>query len=177
MKTGKGILILAAAGLVLTSACGRSPAEMPAKPESAAGTLKDFVLKNLAGEEVDTAGFRGKNFLLIVFGATWCPVCVEEIPELKEIHRRYQDHGLVILSVDVQENSRKVAAFAEKNALPYPVLLDETGEVAHRYGVRGIPFLVLADREGRVLYQGYRPRGGLEPLLEKMLAGDPGMKP
>ncbi|MCK9365026.1 MAG: TlpA family protein disulfide reductase [Syntrophales bacterium] len=109
----------------------------------------DFVLKDLAGSSFRLSEQRGKPVLL-VFGTTWCPACREEIPHLKEIYARYAKRGLVVVNIDIRESRDKASSYAEKNNLPYRLLLDEDGAVAESYGIRGVPSLILLDDAGRV---------------------------
>ena len=124
----------------------------------------DFTLNDLQGRKFRLSGNKGKPVLL-VFGATWCPFCREEIPHLKDIYAAYGKKGLVLVGIDIQESRAKVSAFANNYKLPYGLLLDEKAEVAKNYGVQGIPMLVLIDREGRILC---RQCSTVEPLLDQM---------
>jgi peroxiredoxin len=125
----------------------------------------DFTLKDLQGRTFKLSENRGKPVLL-VFGATWCPYCVQEIPRLKEMFAKYTPQGVAIVNIDIQESPAKVARFADKHQLPYRVLLDETATVAKNYGVRGVPNFTLVDKEGLVAC---RQCSSVEPLLDKML--------
>ena len=125
----------------------------------------DFVLKDLQGRVFKLSENRGKPVLL-VFGATWCPYCVQEIPRLKEMFAKYTPQGVAIVNIDIEESQAKVARFADKHKLPYQVLLDETATVANNYGVRGVPNFTLVNKEGLVAC---RQCSSVEPLLDKML--------
>jgi peroxiredoxin len=123
----------------------------------------DFTLKALDGKNIRLSQYRGQVVFLI-FGTTWCPQCRLEIPSFKGIHSRYAPKGLVTLYVDIQESQNKVAAFARKNALPYPTLLDSDGTVAQGYGVLGVPTKILIDRNGKIICWNCR---SFDALLEK----------
>jgi len=56
-----------------------------------------------------------------------------------------------VLNIYINETEKKVAAYAARHALPYPVLPDPDGTAAGRYQVRGVPMLVLVDRRGKIL--------------------------
>lgn len=125
----------------------------------------DFVLKDLQGRKFRLSENMGKPVLLI-FGATWCPYCRDEIPRLKDIYANYGKRGLVILNIDIQESKEKVSRFAASYKLPYRVLLDEKADVAESYGVQGVPTMVLIDKKGMIVCRQCR---SVEPLIEKML--------
>lgn len=125
----------------------------------------DFTLKDLQGRKFKLSEQRGKPVVL-VFGATWCPSCREEIPHLKEIYANYTRKGVVMVNIDIDEPQAQVVRFAEKYKLPYRVLVDERAQVARSYHVRGVPSYILLDKEGRFVC---RECLDVEPLLDKML--------
>jgi peroxiredoxin len=133
--------------------------------EAVVDRAPDFTLKDLQGRNFKLSEHRGKPVLL-VFGATWCPYCVQEIPRLKDMFAKYAPQGVAIVNIDIQESPAKVARFAEKHKLPYRVLLDETASVANNYGVRGVPNFTLLDKNGVVAC---RQCTSVEPLLDRML--------
>ncbi|MFA4915218.1 MAG: TlpA disulfide reductase family protein [Syntrophales bacterium] len=110
----------------------------------------DFVLKDLKDNQFKLSDHRGKPVLLI-FTATWCGYCRTEIPHFKDIYASYEKRGLVMVNIDIQESQERVSQFAAKYSLPYRILLDKTGDVASSYDVRGVPTMVLIDKEGKVL--------------------------
>lgn len=138
-----------------------SPAVIAASP--------DFTLPNLKGENLSLSTFLGKKVVLLVFGATWCPHCRNEIPELKEIYGKFKDKEFVLLSIDIGESKKKVEAFVGENSITYPVLLDEKSEVAQEYKVYGIPTVFLIDRQGKVVFSGSAARGFLVGKIEALL--------
>jgi peroxiredoxin len=126
----------------------------------------DFVLKDLNGRKFRLSDYRGKQPVLIIFGATWCTFCREEIPHFKAIHEAYAKQGLEIVNIDIQESKEKVAKFSAKYGLPYRVLLDEDGAVAGIYDIRGVPSMVLVDQNGNILC---RQCQRVEPIIETLL--------
>ncbi len=127
----------------------------------------DFKLKNLDGETFMLSDCKCKTVLL-VFGATWCPHCRKEIPDLKKAHAEHSDKGLRVVYVDVGESHRKVKSFAKKHQIPYTVLLDEKGEVAQKYGVVGIPFNLVIGPDRKIKYIGYSVPKNLKELIQVM---------
>lgn len=130
-------------------------------------TAPDFSLNDLDGNAVTLSELLGKNTILVVFGATWCPYCVQEIPELKELHKELGEKGLKILAVDIKESETKLKSFAKKHAIPYPTLLDKDGSVAQSYEVYGIPANFLIDKKGKIRSTGTIPSTA---LIKKVMA-------
>jgi len=126
----------------------------------------DFVLRDLNGRRFRLSDFRGKQPVLLIFSATWCTFCRDEIPHFKSIHSAYAKQGLEIVNIDIQESKEKVAKFTAKYGLPYRVLLDEDGTVGGIYDIRGVPSMVLVDPDGNILC---RQCQRVEPLIETLL--------
>lgn len=138
---------------IFLAACGS------AKVESAKGEgperepAMDFTLKDLKGNSFSLSTFFGKRIVLLDFGATWCPYCVDAIPTLKAIHAGYKD--VKVVAVDIKESRQVVEQFAEKHKLPYTIVLDTDGAVASIYEVRGIPTVIVVDKKGIIRYKGH----------------------
>ena len=115
----------------------------------------DFRLQDLDGRVVMLSDFRGKTVVLN-FWATWCPPCREEMPEFQALWDERGTGGsddLVVLAVNFLRDDTVGAAtkFIEANEFTFPVVFDTTrGDVAARYGVRGLPATFFIDRNGIV---------------------------
>ena len=132
--------------------CG---ARVPAGPleHRLGGQAPNFVLENLSGEKVELAPLVREGPALLVFWATWCPTCTEEIPVLNAWTEDYP--GLRILGINYQESEAELKSFASQKGVLYSILLDREGEVARQYGLVGIPAVVLVAKGGRVVYYGF----------------------
>lgn len=153
------------AGLLLVTALLLGDCGFPSPPsdELLGKQAPNFVLPNLNSEKVELAGLTSQKPTLLIFWATWCPTCNEEIPTLKEWHQKYPQ--LQLLAINVQEPAGRVRAFAEKRGIRYPILLDSEAEVAHQYGLVGIPASVLIAKGGRILYYGFTLPQNIEQLV------------
>jgi peroxiredoxin len=123
--------------------------------EMAAGKLApDFTLRNLAGEPMKLSDLRGQP-VLINFWASWCGPCRLEMPNLVQTYAAHQAEGFVILAVNptIEDTRPDVKAFVEEFNIPFPVLLDETGEVTNQlYRLRGLPTSVFVNRAGQITH-------------------------
>jgi len=128
----------------------------------------DFVLRSLSGKNLRLSEYRGE-VVMLSFWASWCGDCRAQLAELGGMRERYQDAGVELLAVSLDQNARAASeAMAEAS---YPVLHDAAGEVGRLYDVTKMPVMVLIDRGGvvRDVFEGFR-RGNEEQYLERVQA-------
>lgn len=98
------------------------------------------------------------------------------MPSLKKLGQKYRDREFTVLMINIGEREEAIAAFVESTGLPFPIPMDQDGEVARLYQVYGIPAAFLIDRQGRVLFgsRGYHDWESekLHRLLDSLLAED-----
>jgi cytochrome c biogenesis protein CcmG/thiol:disulfide interchange protein DsbE len=105
-------------------------------------------LVDLDGNPITLSGLRGRP-VWINFWATWCPPCQEETPVLREMHEKYEDDGLALVAISVQETTPDdVRAYIERYDLRYTVGFDATSAVFHTYRAFGLPTQLFLDRDG-----------------------------
>ena len=126
----------------------------------------DFVLTDLNGQKFRLSDHKGKRPVLLIFSTTWCTFCRAEIPHFKSLYASYAQQGLEIVNIDIQESKEKVAKFVAKNELPYRTLLDEDGMVSGVYKVRGVPTMILVDKNGMIVCHQCR---SVDTLLKTMM--------
>jgi thiol-disulfide isomerase/thioredoxin len=112
--------------------------------------ISDFSLPLLNGETRTLSGLKGK-IVFLNFWATWCPPCRAEMPDMEKLYQKFKNEGLEFLTVNIQEHKRDVEAFMKDFGLSFPVALDSRGDVATKYGIRGIPTTYIIDRDGRII--------------------------
>jgi peroxiredoxin len=146
-------------------------AHQPAAAIATGDTAPEFQLQTLEGEAVALQDYVGEQPLLLVFWTTWCPYCKDEVPEIEELVSEYGSEGLAVLGINPSWNDSRSRAvsFVEKHQPSYPMAYDENGKVSERFSIRGVPTLVLVDREGTVQYQGYRVTDKLKEAIEQLL--------
>jgi peroxiredoxin len=108
----------------------------------------DFALKDLQGKEWKLSGLRG-NVVLVNFWATWCPPCRKEMPDLGRLYARFAAKGFVVLAISDEETG-KVAKFAQEQNVRYPILLDQNRKVNELFAIEGIPKSFVYDRNGKL---------------------------
>jgi cytochrome c biogenesis protein CcmG/thiol:disulfide interchange protein DsbE len=129
----------------------------------------EFRLPNLNGQIINLSDFRGR-VVMIHFWATWCPPCVEEIPELADLNQQLAGSDFTMLAVSVDEGGAPaVNSFLQQKGLNLPVLLDPDRTTAGRYGTLKFPETYLLDREGIVRYKIIGPGDWRDPAVIKII--------
>jgi peroxiredoxin len=129
------------------------------------GKATDFSLKDLNGNDVRLSDFRGK-VVMLDFWATWCPPCVNAIPELAALHEKYNAKGFEIIGASMDHSVRDTKEFVSEHHVPYTIVMS-TDKVEKQYGVTTIPVTFLIDKTGKVVkkHLGFAP--GIGEQIEK----------
>jgi peroxiredoxin len=123
------------------------PVETNAVAQLLAQTLPDA-----KGQPQDFARLKGKT-LIVNFWATWCPPCVEEMPELSALQAELTPRNAQIIGIGI-DNPANIADFAARYKIAYPLYVAgmQGTELSRQFGNQagGLPFTVLVDAKGVV---------------------------
>lgn len=135
--------------------------------------LPTVTLKDINGKAVrtDTLSNNGKPFIIDFF-ATWCKPCNRELKAISEVYDDWREEtGVKIyaVSIDQAQNINKVKPLVDENGWEYDVLLDPNGEFKRALGVQMIPYVLICDGQGKIVYKhnGYT-EGAENELIEKV---------
>lgn len=118
------------------------------------GFKPNFTIKNALGDNVSLSDYKGQ-IVILNFWASWCPPCVDEMPELQAVHDSLGE-GKVLLAINLTDGQRETRIladrFLEKNGYDMNVLYDTEGKAYTPFGITSIPQTFIIDREGMVIY-------------------------
>lgn len=122
---------------------------------AAIALLHRLTLPDAAGRPVALAALRGQP-MLVNFWATWCPPCVEEMPELNGFDAEFRARDLQIVGIGI-DSASNIREFSDKTRMSYPLLVAGTSglELVRRLGNTSgaLPFTVIVDRAGQVTWR------------------------
>ncbi|MBS1160738.1 MAG: cytochrome biosis protein [Proteobacteria bacterium] len=134
--------LLLFAWLGLAACSDESPPRL--KPGTAA---PPFAAPMLDGRQRTFPGDFAGRPLAIVFWSASCPPCVRELQEIERLYQRTAK-PLQVVAIHVGQDKSTAATLASRLALGFPVLLDEDGAIARRYGLVGLPTTYFVDAVG-----------------------------
>ena len=114
---------------------------------------------------------------VLIFFEDWCPHCKREVPELQAKSETWAalDIGVVgFTRLSRSSTKESTQELLKKNQVTYPIAI-ETGDIAARYNVSGIPAAAIIGN-GKVLWRGHPARIDdtlIEGLRSKLDQGTP----
>ena len=111
------VLIVCASGLLLLGITMGDKARSPfhVQQDAVGESAPDFAFKMINSNEAgDLSDLKGK-VVLVNFWATWCPPCLDEMPDLNRLYEEYKDDGLVVLTVS--DERRDILSMFSQNMI------------------------------------------------------------
>lgn len=140
---------------------------------NASAQLPSVTLKDITGKTVrtDTLSNDGKPFIISFF-ATWCKPCNRELTAISEVYDEWREETgvkVIAVSIDQAQNINKVKPLVDNNGWEYDVLLDPNSDLKRALGIQMIPYVIIVDGKGNIVYKhnGYTD-GAEAELIEKV---------
>ncbi len=137
-------------------------------------TLPDLSIKNLDGKSVNVRSLaQSGKVTLINFWATWCAPCQKELNNLSKTYETWQkdyNFELVAVTIDNIQGLPKVKPLVAQKRWKYSVVSDVNSQFLQQLGGQNVPFSVLLDKKGNIVYTHNGYKEGDEIELQKQVA-------
>ncbi|WP_207531792.1 TlpA disulfide reductase family protein [Desertivirga arenae] len=140
-----------------------------------------FSTSDINGQPLSLADFKGKNYVLLDFWASWCVPCRKGNPHLLSLYRKYKDKGLEIVGVSDDDSNleawRKAIDKDEIGVWKHVLRglkrtstgFDRSNDISEAYGIHSLPTKILIDKDGIIVGR-YGGGGENDEAMEKKLA-------
>ncbi len=119
--------------------------------------LPSVAISDLEGKKVNVSDFaRDGKITVFSFWATWCSPCKKELNNLVDLYDEWRDEmdiEVVAVSIDDQRNVSKIKPYVNGQNWDYTVLLDTNQELMRALNIQNVPFTLVVDAEGNIVYK------------------------
>jgi|TARA_B110000240_G_scaffold17095_1_gene17471 peroxiredoxin len=108
----------------------------------------------LDGTEITNENLKGR-VVVIQFTASWCSVCIKEMPHLeKEVWQRFKGDDFILIGVDLKEELAVVEEFIKKTQVSYPFTIDADGSFFESFTLpkAGVTRNIVLDKNGDISF-------------------------
>jgi peroxiredoxin Q/BCP len=164
MNTIKSKVLIVCSSLLLWSAPSLSLAQNSifskqdtAQKEWVGQSSPDFKLQDQSGKWHTLNQYKGKWIVLYFYPKDDTAGCTQEANQFKSLYPQLLKSNAVVLGVSL-DNVASHQKFSQKLGLPFPILADEKGELAGKFGiVRNFGITKIAKRESFLI----NPQGAI----------------
>lgn len=161
------VIVTAVAGIAI----GGAPSEVRAQLGIDIGaTAPDVTVETLDGKPAQLRSAIAGKPAVIEFWATWCSSCRELEPRVTALQTKYAGKvAFVGVAVSVNQSPERVRRYTAEHLRGFTHFYDRKGDAVGEYDVPATSYVVIVDRNGKVVYTGVGGDQDLEPALLKAL--------
>ncbi len=114
-------------------------------------TRATFLLKDTAGVRHQLSNYKGK-WVLVNYWATWCPPCLEEVPDLVNLYDRRNKKDLMVIGVVFDyQSTKEVAEYVDDMLMSYPIVLGDDAVTAQIGSAEVLPTTFIYNPKGELV--------------------------
>lgn len=114
----------------------------------------NFELEDINAGIFELNEIIGNGPIILSFFASICKPCRDQTEAFSKIYNKYKDEGLMLIAIstDDQKTVAKVKPYIKSKGYSFPVLYDTNNDAARFYYALAIPYSVVIDKNGRIVY-------------------------
>jgi len=120
----------------------------------------DLEIPNMKGGTSKLSDYIGKNKVTVIdCWASWCRPCMEEMPNIARLYRKYHNLGVEIVGISFDNDAQAWHNAVKINDMVWPQLSELNGwdnQMFKVYGVQGIPCTFVINQAGEIVAEGLR---------------------
>jgi len=112
----------------------------------------DFSL--LDGTLINNKNLKGK-VVVLQFTASWCSVCIKEMPHLEsQVWQQFKNEDFILIGIDLKEERKKVEKFIKNTQVTYPFTIDKDGSLFESFTLpnAGVTRNIVLDKTGKIIF-------------------------
>ena len=111
----------------------------------------NFIVKDTAGMQHQLSQYKGK-WVLVNYWATWCPPCLEEVPDLVNLYDKRKHKDLMVLGVVFDyKDTKEVALYVDDMLMSYPIVLGDSRVTSQIGSAEVLPTTFIYNPQGQLL--------------------------
>lgn len=134
-------------------------------------TLPVLTLTDVNGKKVNVADYgKSGKITIISFWATWCVPCKKELTNMADLYDEWKKKynlQIVAVSIDDSRSTTKVKPYVDGQRWTYDVLLDTNQDLKRQLNIQSVPFTVVVDASGKIVFMHSGYTDGDEYVLEE----------
>ena len=131
---------------------------------------KNFALTDTTGKKHVLAQYKGK-WVIVNYWATWCPPCLEEVPDLVALYDSRKNKDVMLLGVVFDfESTKEVAKYVDDMLMSYPIVLGDDNAIKQIGSAEVLPTTFIYNPNGELVKT---KRGKVtKQYLEALITGE-----
>lgn len=146
--------------------------DLPAEQPNKGHQYTDLTMPTLQGEMKSLSYYVKQNKVTVIdCWASWCRPCIEEMPNIARLYRKYHDLGVGVVGVSFDSDPRAWNTAVKMHDMVWPQLGELNGwnnQMSHVYGVKGIPHTIIINRKGEIVAEGLRGEALINAVAKEL---------
>jgi thiol-disulfide isomerase/thioredoxin len=119
--------------------------------------LPNVTIRDLSGQAISSKDLISNEMPVVIsFWATWCKPCISEMNNISEIYEEWKEEKtfkFIAISTDDARSNTRVKSLVAGNGWPFEFYLDSNQELKRALNINLIPYLIIVDKDGEIVYQ------------------------